>query len=160
MTISDIDQAKKAYLQFNQLTGLELMRKLMRDGDQSPMAQTMGLRPIFVSDGEVKIAAMPLPKFYNPMMRIHGGFTATLIDNCMGSAVLTKLPAATGVGTVVLNVNYVRKIELETGELIATGTVLHTGRTMLTAEAKVTDASGKLYAHGTGTFLVYPKSDF
>jgi uncharacterized protein (TIGR00369 family) len=58
---------------------------------------------------------------------------------------------------VVLNVNYVRKIELETGELIATGTVLHAGRTMLTAEAKVTDAAGKLYAHGTGTFLVYPK---
>jgi acyl-coenzyme A thioesterase PaaI-like protein len=28
---------------------------------------------------------------------------------------------------------------------------------MLTAEAKVTDAAGKLYAHGTGTFLVYPK---
>jgi acyl-CoA thioesterase len=36
------------------------------------------------------------------------------------------------------------------------GTVLHAGRTMLTAEAKVTDLAGKLYAHGTGTFLVYP----
>jgi acyl-CoA thioesterase len=157
MTISDLEQAKIAYANFNKLTGLELMNKLLRDGDQSPMAQTMGFKTIFVADGEVKVSVMPLPKFYNPMMRIHGGFTATLIDNCMGSAVLTKLPAATGVGTVVLNVNYVRKIELETGELIATGTVLHAGRTMLTAEAKVTDAAGKLYAHGTGTFLVYPK---
>ena len=156
MTISDIDKAKIAFSNFNEFSGLELMNKLLQEGDQSPMAQTMGLKVFSVADGEVKITAMPLAKFYNPMMRIHGGFTATLIDNCMGSAVLTKLPAATGVGTVVLNVNYVRKIDIETGELIATGTVLHTGRTMLTAEAKVTDLAGKLYAHGTGTFLVYP----
>jgi acyl-CoA thioesterase len=157
MTVSDMDKAKIAFSNFNELSGLELMHKLVREGDQSPMAQTMGLKTIFVADGEVKVSAMPLPKFYNPMMRIHGGFTATLIDNCMGSAVLTKLPAATGVGTVVLNVNYIRKIDFETGELIATGIVLHAGRTMLTAEAKVTDLKGMLYAHGTGTFLVYPK---
>lgn len=157
MTISDIDKAKIAFSNFNEFSGLELMNKLLHDGDQSPMAQTMGLKVFSVADGEVKITAMPLAKFYNPMMRIHGGFTATLIDNCMGSAVLTKLPAATGVGTVVLNVNYIRKIDIDTGELIATGTVLHAGRTMLTAEAKVTDRAGKLYAHGTGTFLVYPK---
>ena len=157
MTTSDLEKAKIAFSNFNQLSGLELMNKLMREGDQSPMAETMGLKIISVADGEVKVSAMPLPKFYNPMMRIHGGFTATLIDNCMGSAVLTKLAAATGVGTVVLNVNYIRKIDVSTGELIATGTVLHAGRTMLTAEAKVTDKAGKLYAHGTGTFLVYPK---
>lgn len=157
MTVSDMDRAKIAFSNFNEHSGLELMNQLLGEGDQSPMAQTMGLKILFVADGEVKISAMPLAKFYNPMMRIHGGFTATLIDNCMGSAVLTKLPAATGVGTVVLNVNYVRKIDVETGELIATGTVLHAGRTMLTAEAKVTDLAGKLYAHGTGTFLVYPK---
>ena len=157
MTISDIDKAKIAFSNFNEFSGLELMNKLLQEGDQSPMAQTMGLKVFSVADGEVKITAMPLAKFYNPMMRIHGGFTATLIDNCMGSAVLTKLPAATGVGTVVLNVNYIRKIDIDTGELIATGTVLHAGRTMLTAEAKVTDRAGKIYAHGTGTFLVYPK---
>jgi acyl-coenzyme A thioesterase PaaI-like protein len=91
MTVSDIDQAKIAFSNFNKLSGLELMHKLLREGDQSPMAQTMGFKTIFVGDGEVKVSAMPLAKFYNPMMRIHGGFTASLIDNCMGSAVLTKL---------------------------------------------------------------------
>jgi acyl-CoA thioesterase len=34
---------------------------------------------------------------------------------------------------------------------------VHAGRTMFTAEAKVADKAGKLYAHGSGTFLVYPK---
>ena len=29
-------------------------------------------------------------------------------------------------------------------------------RTLFTAEAKVFDASGKLQAHGSGTFLVFP----
>ena len=41
--------------------------------------------------------------------------------------------------------------------LICTGSVIHAGRTMLTADAKLTDEYGKLYAHGSGTFLVYPK---
>jgi uncharacterized protein (TIGR00369 family) len=61
------------------------------------------------------------------------------------------------VGTIALNISYVRKIDVATGPLIATATVLHAGRTILTAEAKVEDAAGVLYAHGTGTFMVYPK---
>jgi uncharacterized protein (TIGR00369 family) len=55
-----------------------------------------------------------------------------------------------------MKVNYVRKLVAEVGTLTATGTVIHAGRTMFTAEARVTDAAGKLYAHGSGTFLVYP----
>ena len=52
---------------------------------------------------------------------------------------------------------YVRKIVAEVGRLLCTGNVIHAGRTMLTAEAKVADTAGVLYAHGSGTFLVYPK---
>ena len=55
-----------------------------------------------------------------------------------------------------LKVNYVRKIDAETGRLLCTGTVIHAGRTMFTADARVVDENGKLYAHGSGTFLVYP----
>jgi uncharacterized protein (TIGR00369 family) len=80
-----------------------------------------------------------------------------LIDTALGSAVLSKLPKATGVGTVQLSVNFVRKIDIATGLIYATAHVLHAGRTMLTAECKVADQAGVLYAHGTGTFMVYPK---
>jgi acyl-coenzyme A thioesterase PaaI-like protein len=32
--------------------------------------------------------------------------------------------------------------------------VLALGRTILTADAKITDAKGKLYAHGTSTCMI------
>ena len=122
----------------------------------SAMAETMEMRLIALGDGTATFEAAPSPKFCNPQMRVHGGYAATLIDSAMGCAVQTKLPANTGYGTIELKVNYVRKIDAATGRMLCTGNVLHAGRTMFTAEAKLTDEKGKLYAHGSGTFLVYP----
>jgi uncharacterized protein (TIGR00369 family) len=157
MNKTDEERAKEVSELFNSLTGLEYLKKLILDGDNSPMGKTMNMRVIAAENGTVQIEAIPAAKFYNPMMRIHGGFTAALMDSALGCAVSSTLPEGTGVGTVQLNVNFVRKIEIATGPLIATGTVVHKGRTMLTAEAKLADRAGVLYAHGTGTFLVYPK---
>jgi uncharacterized protein (TIGR00369 family) len=150
-------RARAVFDDFQNMTGLEFLRKQMDGVEKSPMATLLGLTIVDATDGMVKVQAVPTAEYYNPMMRIHGGFIATLIDTALGSATLSKLPEGTGVGTVVLSVNYVRKITIETGPIIATAKVLHAGRTMLTAEAKVEDANGVLYAHGTGTFLVYPK---
>ena len=149
--------AEQIFAQFNALPGIEFVRSMMNKGEYSPMGELLGIKVVAVDDGRVTIEAMPAQKFYNPMLRIHGGYVATLIDTAMGSAVLTKMGAGQGVGTIVLNVNYVGKIDVATGLLRGTGQVLHAGRTMLTAECKLTDIKGKLLAHGTGTFLVYPK---
>lgn len=150
-------QARAVAADYHGMSGLEFLHKQIAGGITSPMADTMNMRVVAASDGTVQIEATPATKFYNPMLRIHGGFTATIMDAALGSAVTSKLPKGSGVGTVQLNVNFVRKIEIETGALIATATVLHAGRTMLTAEAKLEDSKGVLYAHATGTFLVYPK---
>jgi uncharacterized protein (TIGR00369 family) len=122
----------------------------------SAMAETMNMRLIALGDGTATFEATPGPKYYNPQMRVHGGYAATLIDSAMGCAVQTKLAPNTGYGTIELKVNYVRKIDADTGRLLCTGHVLHAGRTMFTADARLTDEAGKLYAHGSGTFLVYP----
>lgn len=150
-------QAKAINDDFMALTGLEFLHKAILSGDQSPMARLLNIRVVAAGNGTAQIEGVLSQKFYNPMMRVHGGFIATLIDSALGCAVLTKMAVGIGVGTVNLNVQFVRKIEVSNGPLIATGTVLHAGRTMLTAEAKVADSAGLLYAHGTGTFLVYPK---
>jgi uncharacterized protein (TIGR00369 family) len=121
------------------------------------MHMHMNQKLVATGDGTSTIECMPDIKFQNFMGRMHGGFVAALIDSALGAAVKTKVPTGVGYGTVDLNVKFLRKIDLETGLLIATGTVVHAGRTMLTAEAKVADKAGKLYAHGSGTFLVYPK---
>jgi len=139
------------------LSGLEYLRKLINDWHGSPMAETMNMRLVAADDGTATFEAAPSPKFYNPQRRLHGGYAATLIDSALGCAVQTKLPAGIGYGTIELKVNYVRKIDVSDGKLYCTGTVIHAGRTMFTAEARVLGENGKLYAHGSGTFLVYPK---
>jgi uncharacterized protein (TIGR00369 family) len=137
-------------------SGLDYLKHHLKDWHGSAMARTMNMRLIAVSDGSATFEAFPGPQYYNPQMRLHGGYAATLIDSATGCAVQTKLPARIGYGTIELKINYVRKIDESTGRLLCTGNVIHAGRTLLTAEAKVTDENGKLYAHGSGTFLVYP----
>ena len=158
MSNTDEERARSIAADLQHLDGIDVMRKMMINGDYSPMGQLLGMMITSVEDGKITLQAMPQIKFYNPLMRIHGGYTATLIDTAMGSAVFTKMLAGQGAGTVNLNINYVRKIDVETGILNVTGQVLHAGRSMLTAQAHVRDSNDKLLAHGMGTFLVYPKS--
>ena len=138
------------------LSGLEYLRQMIKDWHVSPMSNIMNMKLIEVSDGSATFEAFPLAKFYNPQKRLHGGYAATLIDSAMGCAVQTKMAAGIGFGTIELKVNYVRKIVVESGRLVCTGNVIHSGRSMCTADAKVIDEHGKLCAHGSGTFLVYP----
>lgn len=145
------------YERFEQMTGLEFLRDMMARGDATPMGETMNLRIVDAREGFAAVEGIPDERFYNSMRRMHGGFVAALIDTGLGCAVMTTLGKGVGYGTIELKVNYVRKVDVETGPLLCTSNVLHAGRTMLTAEAKVADAAGTLYAHGSGTFLVYPK---
>jgi acyl-CoA thioesterase len=121
------------------------------------MMSLMGQKVVSQGDGFAVVECLPQAQFENSMGRMHGGFVATLIDTAMGCAVNTKVSKDTSFGTIDMNVKFVRKIDIETGLLVATATVVHAGRTMLTVEAKVADRAGKLYAHGSGSFLVYPK---
>ena len=133
----------------------ELLARVQRRLGITPMMATLSQSLVEISAGRVVISAEPHPHFENAMARMHGGFVAALIDTALGWCVATKLNGEVGHGTVDLNVKFVRKIDMATGTIFATAQIVHAGRTMLTAEAKVADASGKLYAHGSGTFLVY-----
>ena len=139
-----------------QRTGLDYLRDLIGRWHGSAMANTMNMKLIAVDDGTATFEAHPDERYYNPQMRVHGGYAATVIDSALGCAVQTKLPEGIGYGTIELKVNYVRKIDRQSGRLTCTGTVIHAGRTLFTAEAKLFDANDKLCAHGSGTFLVYP----
>jgi uncharacterized protein (TIGR00369 family) len=85
---------------------------------------------------------------------VHGGFAATLLDSALGCSIHTTLAAGTAYTTLELHVNYIRAITAETGLMSCIGEVIHVGRTQATAQARLVDASGKLYAHGTTTCLI------
>jgi uncharacterized protein (TIGR00369 family) len=142
---------------FENLTGREFLERIWAGPGASPLGVLLDMRLIDVGDGTATFEAIPSPKFYNPQQRCHGGFAAALIDSALGCAVQSKLSKGVQFGTVELKINYVRPIFAETGRLTCTGSVIHYGRRMSTAEARIIDAEGKLYAHGSGTFMVYEK---
>jgi len=90
-----------------------------------------------------------------PLGSVHGGWYATLLDSALGCAVHTMMPAGVGYTTAELSVNIVRAATTSTGPLRAIGTVIHSGRQLATAEARIVDPAGRLYAHGTTTCLVF-----
>lgn len=143
---------------FSGLSGLSYLRAVIANKRNYPFGQLLKIEVVDAGEGWAELTAQPAFEFYNPMMRIHGGWLAAVMDSCMGSAIITKLSDGSGAGTTQLNVNYVRKVTVESGLLRARGEVKHSGRSMLTATGEIYDASGQLCVHGTGSFLIYKKS--
>ena len=139
------------------MTGLEIMQAV-QNGElpPPPMAMLMNMRVVDVKRGIAVFTGTPEPYHLNPAGGIHGGFAHTLLDSATGCAVHTILDAGMGYGTVQLNAHLVRAITVNTGEMRCESRVVHEGRSMATAEATLTDADGKIYAHGTSACMIFP----
>jgi uncharacterized protein (TIGR00369 family) len=139
------------------MTGLALLQGIM-DGTLPlpPICQALDFRFVELSPGIAVVAGTPDFRFYNTLGTVHGGYTATLLDSCMSSAVQTHLKAGLSYATVEFKVNLVRPLAEGVGTVRAEGKVINMGRTIATAEGRLVDAAGKLYAHGTTTCLVFP----
>jgi uncharacterized protein (TIGR00369 family) len=74
----------------------------------------------------------------------------------MGLAVQSMLEKGFGSTTLEFKISLVRAITLETGRIRAEGKILNCGKRVGTAEGRVTDAAGRLLAHGTTTCLIFP----
>ncbi len=137
-------------------SGLELLKSMLAGELPYPhIADTLDFSVIAVEAGSVTFQGTPQLKHYNPMGSVHGGWYATLLDSALGCAVQSVLPPGRAYTTVELSVNIVRAASHRTGPLRAIATVLHSGRQLATAEARIVDPAGKLYAHGTTTCLVF-----
>ena len=119
-----------------------------------PIAVMLNMWPSEVAEGRVVFTTEPAEYHYNPIGSVHGGVAATLLDSAMGCAVQSLLPAGVGYTTLELKVNYVRPMTRDTGPVRCEGTVIHLGGKVATAEGRITDAGGKLYAHATTTCLI------
>src|SRR5262245_43225619 len=137
------------------MTGRQYLEAI-RDGTvpPPPIAQLLGFRLAEVAEGRAVFAAEPADYHYNPIGVVHGGLAATLLDSAMGCAVASRLPQGVTYTTLELKVNYVRPLTMETGPIRCEGAVIHLGSMVATAEGRLTDAAGKLYAHATTTCLV------
>jgi uncharacterized protein (TIGR00369 family) len=135
-------------------SGLEVLRGFIAAGKRPPMAVTLGIDLIEIEPGRAVFAGVPGANTYNPLGMVHGGYAATLLDSACGCAVHAQLRADQTYTTLELKVAYHKPLTSETGLVRAVGTVLSIGRRVAFAEAKLTDASGRLYASATSTLLV------
>ena len=137
------------------MSGLQLLTAIMEGAlPAPPIQQALDFRIVELARGCSVFAGSPKFDYYNPLGSVHGGYTASLLDSCMACAVHSTLDAGYSYTTLEIKINYVRAITADAGELRAEGKVIHSGKRIATAEGRLCDCAGKLYAHGTTTCLV------
>jgi uncharacterized protein (TIGR00369 family) len=137
-------------------TGLEQLQAMLAGLlPFAPIAQTLDFALIAVAPGRAVFQGTPGAQHFNPMGGVHGGWFATLLDSALGCAVHTMMPAGRGYTTAELSVNYVRALSPRVQRVRAEGQVVHCGRQLATAEARLVGPDGTLFAHATTTCLVF-----
>jgi len=118
--------------------------------DWSPLFKALGLRFTYLGEGVAGISMYPSPIYSSHPGRVNGGIIAVLADNVMGMAAITL---GNIVRSVEINMNYLAPVfdeKMLTGE----GYVISAGRSIIVAEANLSNDQGKLAAKSRGTFIV------
>ncbi|CAN5144115.1 PaaI family thioesterase [soil metagenome] len=137
--------------------GIDILHKLMAgELPPPPFMELLDFELVEVEPGIAVFAGTPQRMHYNPIGSVHGGYHATLLDSCMGCAVHTAIEAGEGYTTIELKLNYIRAPPDATGPIRAEGKIITRTRQIATAEGRIVDSNGKLYAHGTTTCLIFP----
>ena len=93
-----------------------------------PLARVIGFHIVAVGDGQAEFALEPRGDLENLAGALHGGVAATLLDNALGAAVQSLLPAGARSATLNLNVSYLRGLTVRSGTITAQGRVSCAGR--------------------------------
>ena len=138
-----------------EMAGLDFLRAICEGKlPPPPIAQVLGFRLAEVEPGKVVFECTPGEHHYNPIGVVHGGLAMTLLDSAMGCCVQSKMAAGTGYTTLEAKTNLVRPITMTTGKLRAIGKLIPAGKRVATAEGRLEDAAGKLYAHASTTCII------
>lgn len=138
------------------MSGMDYLNAMIRgEIPRPPISHTMDFTLESCSEGRAVFTVTPSEFHYNPIGMVHGGLAATLLDSALGCAIHTMLTAGAGYTTLELHTNLVRAITKDSGQLRAEGEIIHLGRTLATAQARLSGMDGKLYAHGTTTCMIF-----
>jgi uncharacterized protein (TIGR00369 family) len=137
-------------------SGLEIFQKILSGKyPQAPIAERLDYRLAKIEKGRAEFIGTAKIDFYNPYGTTHGGYTATLLDSAMACAIHSTLEAGQGSTSLEFKINFVRPIYENAGTLKAIGETINVGRQVATAEGKLIDENGKLYAHATTTCFIF-----
>ena len=120
--------------------------------EPAPVAGLIGFRVVSFENGVACMELQAGRRHHNPMGIVHGGILCDLADAAMGVAIAATLADGDGFATLQLSASYLRPVR--EGRLIATGRIVHRGRSVCHAEAEIVDADGKTVARFTSTCMV------
>lgn len=149
-------QSPSLYIdQMRQMSGTEYI-DAVRAGDMpvSPMLKLLDIHGREWHEGYALFTVVPQEFHYNPMGIAHGGLACALLDTAMAVAVMTMLPQGVGYVTLEIKINFTKPMLNDSGEMRAEGRAIHVGSKTATADGRITDANGVVYAHGTTTLLL------
>ncbi len=138
------------------MAGIDFVRAIFSSKlPAPPILQSVEPFDSTAEPGVVVMHSTPAFRHYNPIGSVHGGYAATLLDSAMGLAVHSMLPAGTGYTTLEFKISFIKGMSKDTGPVRTEGRTLNVGRRTATAEARISDAKGRLLAHATTTCLVF-----
>lgn len=137
--------------------GLTQLREWIATGGRAPIGDTLQFDLVEADAGRAVFRGTPGIHAYNPIGSVHGGYAATLLDSACACAVHSMLSASQAHTTLELKVSFHRALTRDTGEVRAEGCVLSFGSRVAFAEAKLTDAAGRVCASATSTLLVFER---
>jgi uncharacterized protein (TIGR00369 family) len=142
--------------QIEGMSGLQQMQAMLRgELPYAAISKTLDFLVVEAEDGRAVFQGTPRAEHFNPSGTIHGGWFATLLDSALGCAIHTRMLPGRGYTTAELGINIVKAITLKVPRVRAEGRVIHCGRQLATAEARLFGPDGTLYAHATTTCLVF-----
>ncbi len=138
------------------MSGLDFVRKMFAGELPSPpIMENVAPFDCTAEAGVVVLHSVPGFRHYNPIGSVHGGYAAILLDSAMGLCIHSMLPPGTGYTTLEFKISFIRGMSTESGTVRTEGKVLNVGRRAATAEARITDATGRLLAHASTTCLIF-----
>ena len=130
----------------------KLYQRIQSSFEKQGFMGTLGARLQTVSLGKV-IITCPFKKGLTQQHGFfHAGVLTSIVDSACGYAALTTMPEGKEVLSVEFKINMMRPAQ--SSQIIATGQVLKSGRTLTICEGVVTDETGeKVFAKMMATMI-------
>jgi acyl-CoA thioesterase len=118
----------------------------------SEFTERLGFEYRGVLDGDYVIELALRPDHMSRAQRAHGGLLFSLLDTCLGRAVLEHLPQGRGCATVEMKINYFRPVQH--GRVQTRARLREMTRRLAYAEGEIRNEEGKRLASASGTFFL------
>lgn len=136
-------------------SGLDLLSAAVRGTmEPPPISHLTGLRPTAAGTGRTAFTLPVTPWLQNGVGFVDPGILAWLADAPLSTAILCGLEPGRAVLTSELTLTYLQPVNRDTAAIVGRATTLHANRRVGVSTGEITDADGRLLAHGSTRCVV------